>query len=180
MKLKRLRAFFKKGGGEVLAFLMCLPVMMFVLFLILDVIRMGAVREKLEYAAYMAARAAVVEDNLGKAKTAANKKAKEILDPDKSGLQIDKTYGKWLSNKFVTISYASKNGLESQAKSGTKKDSSAKRDKWEKGNFILVDVGVRMKAFTTPTGYSTKHASIVMMIEELNEEDSLYPWFKDV
>lgn len=182
MKTKKSRrptlGFFRKGGGEVISLIATLPFILFVMFIILDVIRIGTVRERLEYVAYRAARTAVVQDSYKNAEKESNKVAK--LEIEKADLKIDKTWSKWASGKIVEIKYAGKEGIESKAKSGTKKGDKAKEDAWEKGNFITVTVGVRLKALTAFTGFTTKYASITMMIEKLDAEESLPEWFRDM
>ena len=167
----------KKGAGEVLAFLLCLPIIFIMIFLILDVIRIGSIRERLEYTAYKAARAAVVCKDMKEATQKANEAAyKDLLN---SGLKIDLTDPNWGAKKIVKIQFADGKGVESKGKSaGTKKGSKADKTKWEKGNFIICQVTVKMKTILTTDNKASRTGSVVMMIEETNDEDGVYPWFK--
>lgn len=167
----------KKGSGEVLSFLICLPCIFIMIFLILDAIRIGSIRERLEYTAYKAARAAVMCKDMEEA----TKKANEVAQKDllSSNLKIDMTDPNWGAMKIVKIQYADGEGLDSKGKSaGTKKNAKADADKWEKGNFITCQVTVKMKTILATEGTASRTGSIVMMIEQTDDEDAVYPWFK--
>ena len=67
-------SFWKKGSGEVFGFLCVSPIMVILLMLLVSIVQMTSLKQKLEYTAYVACRAAVVSETLSKAKQAAKVK----------------------------------------------------------------------------------------------------------
>lgn len=59
----------KKGNGELLGFVVCMPVFIFLLVLIISLTQIALAKEELEYVAYTSARSAVVAENFDDALT---------------------------------------------------------------------------------------------------------------
>lgn len=170
------RDFYKKGGGEVIAFLVALPCILFLLFTIIDIIHVGSIKERLEYTAYKACRAAVVCKSKEEAEEAAKEVAKEDLL--QSGEKFDFSDPDWLKVEILYADGKNGEGIDSQAKNGTKKGvSKEKNSSWEKGTFIQCKVEVQVKTLDVFSS-NTKSAIITMMIEEMPSDMSIYPWFE--
>ena len=76
----------KRGGGELIGFAICLPMIMLVISGIILILQLGLAKQKLEYAAYSAARAAVVQENMGRAQLAASEAAMSALETGTIGI----------------------------------------------------------------------------------------------
>ncbi len=133
-------SFWKKGSGEVFGFLCVSPIMVVLIMLLICIVQMGALKEKLEYTAYVACRAAVVSDTLSDARKA----AKEVAEADLRSYSAD-----YVGNITVKLEYPS--GVD---------------HKWEKGNYIQCTVAVK----ADPAGAGLKlgrvKSRIVMAIEK--------------
>lgn len=60
--MNKIKKFFKKGNGELLGFVACMPVFIFLLVMIVSMTQVALAKESLEYVSYTAARSAVVAD----------------------------------------------------------------------------------------------------------------------
>jgi len=77
----------KKGGGELIGFAICLPMMMLVICGIIMILQLGLAKQSLEYAVYTAARAAVVQEDMGAARSAATAMADSALRSGTIGVE---------------------------------------------------------------------------------------------
>ena len=88
----------KKGSGEILGFCAIIP-MLFIMFMVLiSALQVGIAKQRMEYAAYSACRAAVVSSDNDTANAQANGVANEYLD---SMNCIDSTDTSWVKGHFV-------------------------------------------------------------------------------
>ena len=70
---KKLYRFFKEGNGEAIGFITMVPAIFALLVVIIIIIKMTTLRQKMEYATYVACRAAVVSDTQEEAQENAEK-----------------------------------------------------------------------------------------------------------
>jgi hypothetical protein len=75
-KLKKIG--FARGSGELLGFAISLPLVMVIFCAIVMAAQHGVIKQRLEYATYTAARAAVVQENLASAQAAAALMADDV------------------------------------------------------------------------------------------------------
>lgn len=61
--MSNIKRFFRRGNGELLGFVVCMPVFIFLLVLVVSLTQIALAKEFLEYAAYSSGRAAVVAEN---------------------------------------------------------------------------------------------------------------------
>lgn len=152
------RVFWRKGGAEIIGFLCTLPSLLFFLMIIITVMQHGTIKERLEFTAYKACRAAIVCDNYEEAVTAAKETATNDLLMS--------------SEKFDSDSIS----VELFYTDGTEEDSKEFDKKWKKGEYITCSVSVDIK---TPSAIldNRRNSTIVMMIEMPANENGNYPWF---
>lgn len=134
----------KKGSGEIVGFTMILPVITFIFCAMVAVAQVGLIRQKLEYTAYTAGRAAVVSDTKSRAKERAAKIAKESLKGTGGGLKDNS-----IKTSVVIL------------------DSNKK---WEKGKFVRIKVEAYVRA-VMPFTSGKRESTIVMMIERPATDD---------
>lgn len=60
--MSKLKKFFRKGNGELLGFVICMPIFTFLLVMIVSLTQIALAKETLEYTAYTSARSAVVAE----------------------------------------------------------------------------------------------------------------------
>ena len=169
---RRLLIYFRKGAGEVIAFLVSLPVLMLMLVTIIAVIRAGSLKETMEYTAYKACRAAVASSTYEKAKEAAEDMAMKVLMASGEHVELD--------TLKVELVYADEQGVSlTRGKSSSVSGYSDDKSKWKKGAFITCMVSVDIKTFGDILS-GTKHTKITMMVEKPASQDGegVYPWFK--
>lgn len=126
----------RKGGGELIGFVLVLPVIMFVFCAIIMAAQLGIARQSLEYTTYSAARAAVICENQSQAQSAA-----ELIVDD----MIYEIPGVEPGSASVTI----QNYMGSA---------------WQKGGLINCTVQVQVNT-VSPWSSSILTADITMMIE---------------
>ena len=63
MKLKKIKRFFRSGNGELLGFVICMPLFVWLLMLLVSIAQLSITKEQITYLAYAAGRAAVVSEN---------------------------------------------------------------------------------------------------------------------
>ena len=99
----------KKGSGEILGFCAIVP-MLFIMFMVLiSALQVGIAKQRMEYAAYSACRAAVVSSDNDTANAQANGVANEYLDSmnciDSGSVNVDlkviDTDTSWVKGHFV-------------------------------------------------------------------------------
>lgn len=162
--MERIFNYLRKGGSEVIGFLVTMPFLIFMLVMIICTVQLGSIKERLEYTAYLACRQAVVatdENKNGRIKDDAKRIAKKVADTEL--LTSGETF---IPNSIkVQLNYVTNTGEAISDK------------KWEKGNYVQCTVSVEVK---TPTPFLSgrKSASIIMMIEKPASEGSAYPWFE--
>lgn len=131
------KAFWRKGGGELLSFVVCLPILLFLFSSIVSGIQIGMAKQALEYAAYAAGRAAVVTDTLTGAQIRAQLVAEKIVYDSAGGIIQDSVQ--------TDISV-----MDNRS--------------WGKGNFIRCTVSAEIRT-AAPFISGKKNGTIVMMIE---------------
>lgn len=136
-------SFWKKGSGEVFGFLCVSPIMVILLMLLVSIVQMTSLKQKLEYTAYVACRAAVVSETLSKAKQA----AKEVAEADLRSYSSD-----YEGNVTVKLEYPT---------------GSATR--WEKGNYIQCTVAVKVNPAGIGLDLGRVKSRIIMAIEKPDE-----------
>lgn len=126
----------RKGGGELIGFVIVLPIIMFVFCAIIMAAQLGIARQSIEYTTYSAARAAVICENQSQAQSAA-----ELIVDD----MIYEIPGVEPGSASVTI----QNYMGSV---------------WQKGGLINCTVQVTVNTIS-PWAPSVVTADITMMIE---------------
>ena len=126
----------RKGGGELIGFVLVLPVLLMVFCAIIMAAQLGIARQSVEYTTYSAARAAVICENQAQAQQAA-----ELIVGD----MIYEIPGVEQGSARVTL----QNYMGSV---------------WQKGGLIKCTVQVRVNTIT-PWPPSDVTADITMMIE---------------
>lgn len=137
VRIKRKRIDYRKGSGELLSFVICLPALLFLFTCIISSIQVGSIKQALDYAAYSCGRTAVVCDTLAAAETRSQLVADKIVYDSAGGIVP--------GSVTVTISI-----MDNQA--------------WAKGNFIRCTVAADVET-AAPFVSGTKTGTIVMMIE---------------
>ena len=132
--LKKVR--WRKGGGELIGFVLVLPIIMFVFSAIIMAAQLGIARQSIEYTTYSAARAAVICENQNQAQSAA-----ELIVND----MIYEIPGVEPRSASVTI----QNYMGST---------------WQKGGLINCTVEVKVNTIS-PWSSSMVTSDITMMIE---------------
>jgi Flp pilus assembly protein TadG len=131
----------KKGSGEFMGFAICLPLLMMMFCGLVMVTQLGLAKQSLEYAAYSAARTAVVQDSLPQAQNAADLMAQD-LSVASFGI------------RSITTTLEVVSGRADYA--GTVR--------WEKGSLLKTIVTADINTIA-PFRDSTLSAEITMMIE---------------
>lgn len=126
----------RQGGGELIGFVLILPVIMLVFCAIIMAAQLGIARQSVEYTTYSAARAAVICENQTQAEQAAELIVEEM---------IYEIPGVEAGSAMVTL----------QNYMGAT---------WQKGGLIKCTVEVRVNTIS-PWTTSTVTADITMMIE---------------
>ena len=129
-KLKKRKINWKRGSGELIGFCLVLPMMCLILFSVVSLMQTGILRQTLEYATYMGARAAVVCEN----ETIANASARQAV---LSTLTADHSVGGF-ENEDVDINLDLVSGTSDTASAGIK---------WEKGALLRLEVQVPYQLF---------------------------------
>ena len=155
--------FWKKGSSDAFGFIVMTPVVIAVFILTVNMVRLTSLKQKMEYTAYVACRAAVVSDNIDKARVNAQKVAEEELRSyshvyNASGVKfniIREIPGTGYTEKFYETS-----GYDSRT--------DTKRTSWVKGNFLecelIVDLNTNFLGLSG--GTSERKCKIVMAIEK--------------
>ena len=157
-KLRRIGL--KKGAGETVSFMMVT---------ILALIQAAGIKQRLEYTAYTACRAAVTCKNYDDAVKTAERVAKEDLHRAQSIGKIKYVSG----SEKVDLLFADE---EVRASTGRPSASSADTEKWKKGQYVRCTVTVKLKTLIAFMD-GERTVSIVMMIENPATEGGEYPWF---
>lgn len=143
-KLKQRKINWKRGASELLSLAIALPIILMMIFAIVNVIQVGLVRQSLEYTAYLAGRSAVVCDTYDRGLNSAENAMRLSLSNSTFGIDPDDAT---IRIKLVAGTTA--------ATGATRPDESGIR--WEKGalaeitistpqyNFMGIDIG-EMKA----------------------------------
>lgn len=148
----------KKGSGELIAFTAITPSIMMIIALMVSIIQIATFKEKLEYATYVAARAAAVSPSLETAEENAKKAAELNLG------SVGNSYDK--STLQTTIKVIEGEPPET-ASSNVAVSEENEATGWTKGNYIECEVSARAKpVFKILTGAaSVKKCKITMLIE---------------
>lgn len=133
------KRFWRKGSGEVFGFLCVSPIMVALTVMLVGVVELSCFKEKLEYTAYVACRAAAVSETKAEALEAAKKAAEEDLrsyDMDYDG------------DVAVTLRFTG-GGRE-----------------WKKGNYITCTVRASARPISPFINAGTVKSSLTMAIEK--------------
>ncbi len=128
--------FWKKGGGEILSFVIVVPCILFMVCAIIASAQIGYINQTLNFCAYNAGRAAVISDS----KRAAENRVNATYETQ-FGMQNARKYG------YIPFELEVLDG-----------------DDWEKGAFVKCTVRYYIKTLT-PFTSGVREQSIVMMIE---------------
>lgn len=143
-------------------FLCIVPFIIFMLAALITAVQIGSIKERLEYAAYKACRAAVV-----------------CKDADRDGNYLDdaKKLAQQAAEADFDLSQEVYRDGSVKAKVELIGDGSGQAAKWEKGSYVRCTVSVYVKA---PVAFMSgrKYGSIVMMIENPANGGGEYPWFR--
>ena len=153
---KKIKKSLIKGGGEILGFMAILPCLCFLLVFIVGAFQSGSIKERLEYTAYVACRAAISEKNYELADAAAKQAAQDDLT-----LSGEKN----ITNLKTELKIVGDGVTEST-------------QKWMKGNMVqcIVTADVKNVSIFFP---KTRMSTIIMMIENPSDEGDNYRWFRD-
>lgn len=145
MKRFKKKEFWEMGSGEIIGFLYTLPILLTLMVMLIGIIQVGALKERLEYTAYVGCRAAVVAKDF----QTAEKNAEETVrhDLESSSLQYDPDSLE-VSLRLIETGKGTKN----------------QKNTWTKGNYVECLVKVNVKT-VTPLIAGMKTTKIVMMIE---------------
>ena len=143
------KEFWKQGSGEIIGFMYTLPVLLVLLVMLIGIIQVGALKERLEYTAYVGCRAAVVSKDYDMAL----KNAKETIKNDLESASIHYEPG----------------SLEVDLKLITETSDKKKKKEWSKGSYLQCTVKVKVRT-VTPFISGFKTSKIVMMIERPVDE----------
>lgn len=133
------KEFWKKGSGEVFGFLCVSPIMVVLIVMLVGVVELSCFKEKLEYTAYVACRAAAVSETKAEALAAARKAAEEDL----RSYSADYSGGVTVTLRFPT----------------------ANRE-WKKGNYVTCTVKVSARPISPFINGRTVKSSLTMAIEK--------------
>lgn len=142
----------QRGSSEILSLAIVLPLILVIIFGVIWVIQLGMLRQSLEYAVYVAGRAAVTQETREAATREADFAAKRALEISTFGFDVDATT------------------VQLQMMSGTTTtDGSHRADgsldvTWEKGAFVKITISTPAHTFMS---YSNRQmtSSILMMVE---------------
>lgn len=174
--INKLKKYLRHGAGEVLAFMTVLPALIIVFATVIGLVQVGLVKERLEYTAYQACRAAIVCKDLNEAQKVAQKTAEDDLKKAKG-----KGGMKYVDGSVkVELEIVSDGAVTNTGKSTKSKSKSKKEDElWVKGNYVQCKLEVDLKPLTVFMR-GKRYAVITMMIEyPMSADDGEgYPWFR--
>lgn len=136
----------KRGSAELIGIGLALPVLCVLLIMIVGIMQAGIMRQTMEYATYMAARAAVVCETQQAAQTEATTTAKMTLQDSSFGIDID----------AVTVSV--------QLVGGTSSTTNGSQIEWEKGALAKCEISVPYRSLINFQD-TTMNSIIYMMVE---------------
>ena len=126
---RRMKAInWRRGSSELIGFALIIPLLATLMFTIITVMQLGLVRQSLEYATYMGARAAVVCEDYSTALTQAQTTARMTLG--------NSTYG--VDQNSVSVRLELVGGTSSTSGSGIT---------WEKGALLKCEVSAPINQF---------------------------------
>lgn len=148
----------KKGSGEALAFLCALPLIFILLVAVISIIKLTNLRQKMEYTAYVACRAAVVSDTYKDAVANAETVADIELAEFANLYNID--------SKNISITIVPVKGYPEKVESGYDSRTGKQRSSsWKKGNFVKCVLTVHLSG-GNPFMKGTKKTELTMAIEK--------------
>lgn len=163
------REFWESGASEVLGYLSVMPGIILFMAAIVSVIQLGTINTKMQYVAYVAARAAVTCEDYKTAKVFAQAAVKRnmdtlsvtAIDKDTIKTQLTITNGK-VDKKGNPVAITSKKNSKN----------------WKKGNYVncTITADIASPLFGGSDGKIEKKASITMMIERPAEDDLSILW----
>lgn len=158
------RKFWRKATGEAVGFSVLMPVVVIIIAIVVTLLKLSLFRQKMEYAAYAACRAAVVSKDLKEA----NKYAKEVVKLELApyaGLIDQSTLYVRVSTTSDYVTPAISAGDDSRSKSQTRKNKSSK---WIKGSFVKCEIKVNLIKSGIILDGQEKKTEIYMAVEKEN------------
>lgn len=137
----------RKGGAELISIGLAMPIICMLIIMCVGIMQAGIVRQALEYATYMAARAAVTCDSQSDAVVQAASTAKMTMAGSSFGVDLDQM--------VVTVELVG----------GTSSATNGSGISWEKGALAKCRVTVPYRSLTTFTD-ETMSSAIYMMVEK--------------
>lgn len=146
---KKILKFMRKGNGEAMGFTVAAPVVILVIYVLILLVQLTLLRQRMEYAAYSACRAAAVSSTKEEAMELAQKITALELNPFSKIIQTDsvKAEIKVLKNQVkpaMPVDHPGDGdaGGDLRDASQTRKN---RRSGWIKGSFIQCTVKLKMK-----------------------------------
>ena len=143
-----------KGGGELLAFSIVMPMLVFLIYAVASIAIITITQQQLMFAAYSATRIAVVQDN----EAQAHEKAAEIVTTMFPQASLYKGEGSGVKRGSGGSSFSMKL-LAENPEGGSS---------WKKGNMLLLSVSKDVRVFM-PFSSGVYTQSITMMVENSEE-----------
>ncbi len=150
-RLKTKKIDWKKGGSELISFALVMPFFCFMILMMVNILQRGIIRQSVEHAAYMSARAAVTCETVSDARTNAINTAQSTL--------ANNSFSVAPEDVQVTLSLVA--GSTSTANQTNKDETS--NITWEKGALAKCEIKV---PFTSMTGQHDYISSVIFMMVE--------------
>lgn len=167
MQKRKLGKFLKKGSGEVIGFICTLPILLFLMALLVGIVQIGTLKERMEYATYMACRAAVVSDDYDAATANAQLIAEQNLA----------SFAGIASEIKVELAVITEDSAgSSDPKASIPKGKTQKEKVWTKGNMCRCTLTLEVDSVTELLS-GKKTCMLSMMIER--DPKGLSEIFKD-
>ena len=96
----------KKGSGEILGFVVCVPLLLWMILYIISIAQIALAREQLTYVAYAAGRAAVISETRDSAQanaTAVASSSKNVSNYEGLTVTIEGGETGWYKGVYVTV-----------------------------------------------------------------------------
>ena len=160
--MKKIKKHLKNGSGEALAFICLMPALLLTVYALISMIQLTLLRQKMEYAAYAACRAAVVS----KTEQDANENAKKVaeLELGAYGKIFDASTVKvYLKKTVKAVEPAQPGGVDSRSDEQTAKN---QQSGWVKGTFLECTLVAKLKRNNVFIHGQTKKCKVTMAVEK--------------
>lgn len=148
----------KRGSGEILGFITLVPALFLFLMMIITMVRLVGLRQKMEYAAYSACRAAVLAETYDEALNSSLQVAQmeltgyeDIYKPGSVQTDVEEIPIEGYPESLGKVGYDSRTGQT--------------RDSWLKGNLIKCTLSLELNGLN-PILNGEKKCEIYMFLEK--------------